>query len=121
MPKKSLHRARAAAYSRQGGRCFYCGVLMWVDDGASFASSHGLPRGITRWLQCTAEHLQARRDGGADSPVNIVAACHCCNLRRHRGRKVAPAPEEYQRLVKSRVARRRWHFRQVFERGLVEV
>ena len=120
MPKKSLYRASSAAFHRQDGRCFYCGVLTWLDDGASFAVRHGLPRGIARCLQCTTEHLHARRDGGADSPNNIVAACHCCNLRRHRGRKVAPTPEKYQRLVKNRVSRKRWHFPQVFEQGLIE-
>ena len=121
MPKKSLYRARSAAFRRQAGRCFYCGVLMWLDDGASFAARHGLPRGITRWLQCTAEHLRARRDGGPDSPGNVVAACHCCNLRRHKGRKVAPTPESYRSLVRKRISRKRWHLPQVFERGLIDV
>jgi hypothetical protein len=92
---------------------------MWLDDGASFAVRHGLPQRISRWLQCTAEHLQARRDGGADSPNNIVAACHCCNLRRHRGRKIAPTPKAYQSTVRKRVARGRWHLPQVFQQGLV--
>ena len=118
MPKTSLSRARTAAYTRQAGRCLYCGVLMWIDDGAVFADRHGLPRGITRWLQCTAEHLQARRDGGRDAACNIAAACRLCNHRRH-ARKASLSPERYQRLVRTRVSRGRWHPDQVHLRGLI--
>ena len=77
---------------RQAGGCYYCTVLMWIDDGVSFARKHELSSRVARWLRCTAEHLLARRDGGRDSRDNIVAACLVCNLRRHRGRTKAPTP-----------------------------
>lgn len=116
---KSLLRSRLNAFRRQAGLCHYCGVLMWAADGDSFARKHGLSAKAARWLQCTAEHLLARHDGGSDNPANIVAACRVCNMRRHSRRKVAPTPEKYQTLVRNRVSRKRWHALQVFERGLI--
>ena len=119
MSKKSLYRTRVAAYHRQAGRCYYCGVLMWLSDASRFAAQHSLSCGVTRWLQCTAEHLKPRRDGGNDSPPNVVAACYCCNLRRHKGRNTAPTPDAYRNLVRRRVSRRGWHALPIFERQLV--
>ena len=116
---KSLSKIRSKALQFQGGRCIYCGVPMWTDDCATFARCHGLSLRIARRLQCTAEHLQARQDGGRDSSGNIAAACRLCNHRRHAQRKIAPTPEEYGALVRRRVASRRWHPPQVFERGLI--
>jgi len=116
---KSLSKIRSRAHQLQGGRCFYCSVLMWTDDCAAFASRYGLTPGLARWLQCTAEHLQARQEGGRDSIKNIAAACRVCNTRRHAQRKIAPTPEEYRALVRKRVSRRAWHPPQVFERGLI--
>jgi hypothetical protein len=34
---KSLSRYRTDAFRRQALRCGYCTVLMWMDDGVSFA------------------------------------------------------------------------------------
>ena len=102
-------RARAQAFHRQGGRCFYCSVRMWTDDVLAFAARYGLPRSAAMWLQCTAEHLHARQDGGRDASGNVVAACRWCNHRRHSRRVVAPAPEEYAKLVTRRVQAGRWH------------
>lgn len=116
---KYLFRVRTAAYRRQSGRCFYCRVLMWTDDCAAFAARHALPARIAKWLQCTAEHLRARCDGGRDVPGNIVAACRLCNHRRHAQRKVAPPPTEYQARVQRRIKHKRWHDPQVFQRGLI--
>jgi len=49
-------------------------------------------RGVNRARnRRTAEHLEARCEGGADSTDNIVAACRFCNGRRHRA-KVARNP-----------------------------
>ncbi|MGT2505599.1 HNH endonuclease [Cupriavidus basilensis] len=54
-------------------------------------------------FKCTAEHLKARSDGGANSRCNIVAACETCNRRRHQ-RKAARSPAEHlghvQRLMR---------------------
>ena len=61
------------AFNRQGGKCFYCGLRMWLNSqkGPSL-------------LRCTAEHLKARSEGGSDGPSNIVAACWHCNHTRHK-------------------------------------
>ena len=116
---KSLSRIRSRALQLQGGRCFYCSVLMWTDDCAAFANRHRLPPRLAKWLQCTAEHLQARQEGGRDSIKNIAAACRVCNHRRHAQRRIAPTPEEYRALVRKRVSKKAWHPPQVFERGLI--
>lgn len=57
-----------------------------------------------RSLQCTAEHLTARCDGGRDSAYNIAAACLHCNRTRHL--RVKPLdPTAYQALVQRRLGR----------------
>lgn len=99
---------RQSAYLAQSGRCFYCGLPMWVRDPESFAVSHGITPSQARVFQCTAEHLEARKDGGQDTKRNIVAACFCCNQRRHK-RKQAPDPDDYRLLVQQRLAKGRWH------------
>ena len=116
---KSLSRFRLEAFRRQAGRCYYCTAPMWLEDAESFAQTHGITLLTARWLQCTAEHLKPRRDGGNDSPQNVVAACYCCNLRRHKGRNTAPTPDAYRSLVRRRVSRRGWHALPIFERQLV--
>ena len=116
---KSLSKYRSKAHQLQGGRCVYCGVVMWTADCAAFAKRHGLTVRLARWLQCTAEHLQPRQDGGLDSAENIAAACLACNLRRHARRRSTPTPEQYRTLVRNRVSRKAWHPMQVFERGLI--
>ena len=115
----SLSRFRPAAFRRQGERCHYCGVLMWLDNETAFAQRHGLPPSSVRWLKCTAEHLRARQDGGRDSAENIVAACLRCNRLRHQGWKKAPAPETYLQHVRRLLSRKLWHRAPVFERGLI--
>ena len=116
---RSVSRLRFKAFHRQAGRCYYCGVQMWLGDVADFAVRHRLSRGVARWLQCTAEHLKPRSDGGRDSAQNIVAACSYCNLRRHKGRADAPTPDAYRHLIQLRLSRRRWHAPPVFDRGLL--
>lgn len=118
MPKKSVYRARHAAFRRQAERCCYCSVLMWIDDAVSFAVRHGLTRGIVRGLQCTAEHLRAKQDGGRDTADNIAAACWLCNHRRH-ARKAPLSPKAYRRLVRRRVSQQCWHPAPVYSQGLV--
>jgi 5-methylcytosine-specific restriction endonuclease McrA len=93
-----LQELRNTAYLKQGGRCHYCGGRMWNGD----QKGHGL-----RYL-CTAEHLIARCDGGADTEANIVAACWFCNTRRHRRTK-SLAPEGYRTHVRRRLVAGRWH------------
>ncbi len=92
----------------QNGLCFYCRQPMWDGDPDLFARRHGLRGSRLHWLQATAEHLLARKDGGPDTAANIVAACRFCNSRRHHGPKPLP-PAEYARKVQRRLAAGRWH------------
>jgi hypothetical protein len=57
-----LQLLRRAACREQRGLCFHCCQPM---------------------VKPTAEHLIARRDGGADTRGNVVAACLSCNHSRH--------------------------------------
>ena len=107
MASKLAHH-RKSAFIAQSHRCFYCGFPMWESDCKSFAQAHKISLSQAKLLKCTAEHLEARRDGGKDAAKNIVAACQWCNQRRHK-RKQAPSPGAYQRLVKQRLSKGRWH------------
>ena len=120
MSRDTIVRFRSEAFRRQAGRCYYCHVLMWIDDCASFAEQYRISKPVARWLQCTAEHLQARRDGGKDVAPNIAAACKRCNAGRHR-RKDDVSPDRFRALVKRRVTRGKWHDLQVHKSGLVPI
>src|SRR5688500_10220810 len=61
-------------------------LTMCNEDLETFARTYALSPRTARSLQCTAEHLQAKCDGGADSLENIVAACRLCNLKAFRRR-----------------------------------
>lgn len=91
-----LTRSRQLAFDRQGGKCYYCGLRMWL----------GGPCGPSS-LRCTAEHLVARSEGGGAGTSNIVAACWHCNRTRHK-RKRPPEPERYRADVRRRVERGAW-------------
>lgn len=117
MANKKVLKLRAQAFNRQGGRCFYCGVSMWTDDAHRFARRHRLTIGEASPLKCTAEHLQARADGGADTSNNIVAACLLCNRRRHQSREPRQPPD-YRQHVRRRVQAQRWHSASVFRAGV---
>jgi len=108
---------RSTAYTRQAGTCFYCKMPMWTDNLQQFVLTFGISLKQAERCQCTAEHLQARQDGGGDSQANIVAACKFCNHKRHQ-RKIAPTPEAYKQMVQSRVRKRKWHQPWVFEKGM---
>ena len=108
MPNRvAIYRQRAAV--RQKGCCCYCGLPVVPHHQLSqFASERGLSEARVKALQCTAEHLQARCEGGADSPSNISAACITCNLRRHRMRPALP-PDKYRDLVQRQMVNGSWH------------
>jgi len=75
-----LRSLRHSACREQGGLCYYCLRPMHSD--------------------VTAEHLQARRDGGKDTRKNIVAAHRLCNARRHQLFPIeAPEPTTYANLI----------------------
>ena len=63
---------------------------MWTKNAWAFAEQHGLRLEDCVHFQCTAEHVIARRDGGAEIR-NIVAACRHCNLTRHETEDPLPA------------------------------
>ena len=76
--------ARRAAFIAQGHRCFYCDAPMWDREPAQFMNRYRVSRREAELLQCTAEHLTARQDGGSNTRQNIVAAHAFCNRHRHR-------------------------------------
>ncbi len=102
-----LARHRNSAYINQSGRCYYCNFPMWENDPESYAKTHNIKSSLAKFFQCTAEHLEARSDGGKNNAKNIVAACIWCNQKRH-SRKNAPSPIEYRQLVQNRLSKGRW-------------
>lgn len=116
MPSKKIPTLRRQAFDHQHGRCWYCGVQMWL---ASPSELPGVPVRSASRLQCTAEHLQARCDGGTDVASNIVAACMLCNRTRHQ-RKKPPPPEAYLVDVRRRVCKGGWHYPWVRDLGLLK-
>lgn len=102
-----ISKHRKSAFQRQNGHCCYCGFLMWQDSAERFAESHNITVPQAKHFQCTAEHLEARKDGGQDLGHNIAAACYRCNQSRHR-RKKAPEPKQYQKLVQKRLNEGGW-------------
>jgi 5-methylcytosine-specific restriction endonuclease McrA len=104
----NLSKLRARRFSEQAGRCHYCRQPMRLGEGAIFAEQHGLTTSQAAFLQATAEHLTARSEGGSNAPANIVAACAYCNGHRHRA-CLPLLPAAFQRHVRARLARGRWH------------
>jgi 5-methylcytosine-specific restriction endonuclease McrA len=111
--RRKILQHREAAFRRQGGRCYYCGQPMWLNDVENYCAQYAVSPTCASWLQCTAEHLVACRDGGKDEADNIVAACLFCNRRRH-ARPQPLEPERYKAHVRGRVLRGRWHGAAVF-------
>ena len=107
MTRITLTAARSKAFIAQEGRCFYCGGLMWLDNLDQFATKLAISYRQAAALQCTAEHLLPRSDGGRDCARNIVAACKYCNMQRHRRKRVRSA-EEHQKFVRRRILVGRW-------------
>lgn len=105
---KTLYRSREQAYHAQGGKCYYCRCVMWLRCPDELPMRYGITAKQARSLQCTAEHVIARCDGGSDFPENIVAACRRCNLMRHK-LKSPPSSDDYRSRVRSRLAQGRWH------------
>jgi len=102
----TLQKSRLAAFHAQGHRCYYCGSRMWLSDPAELGRNAS--GGAAALLRCTAEHLVAKSEGGANGRANIVAACYWCNSRRHAGRGPARAPAEHRAHVRRRMASGRW-------------
>ena len=105
---KSLQTKRARAYNSQKGLCFYCDTFMWLNDPDEVRQKYQVSRRALSLIQCTAEHLHARSDGGRNSHSNIVAACWYCNVTRHRRRRPLNAVK-YREHVQRRIRAHRWH------------
>lgn len=104
----SIKNNRHKAFIAQSGLCYYCKQPMWEKDHSSFISQYKVKPAIANFLQCTAEHLTARQDGGKNIKVNIVAACKYCNHTRHKA-KNALSPEKYKLHVQKRLLSKAWH------------
>jgi hypothetical protein len=102
---------RNSAFNRQGGRCCYCSLPMWLRSPHELEFAAPSNR-AAELLRCTAEHLQAKSRGGKDVAKNIAAACWRCNFARHR-RPNPPDPDAYRQLVQRRMAAGHWHDRWV--------
>ena len=106
--KLRLLRYRQQAFKKQKGRCYYCGVPMWLGNIDEFAGNFGMKESDIKRFQCTAEHLIARQDGGTDDRGNIVAACLYCNSTRHQASEALPS-NEYRKYVMRLIRRQEWH------------
>ncbi|KAB7774624.1 hypothetical protein CEK65_18250 [Xanthomonas sp. LMG 12459] len=104
MSNRRLKTLRVYAFHAQAGRCFYCGLPMWL----SSPDELGLRPRSSRAYQCTAEHLQARQDGGKDVADNVVAAHARCNQGRHKRSGMPLNPDAFRALVQRRLAAGRW-------------
>lgn len=116
---RQLQRARERAYISQQGRCYYCGFSMWLHVPEELSEPYNVSADAARPLQCTAEHLVARSDGGGHDEANIVAACIHCNQARHR---LSPPPraDAHKRGVRLQVRNGSWHRRSLREVGLAD-
>ena len=110
-----LFSHREQALVRQDGRCCYCKLPAVPQSKLNdFALAYGLSKAIAKALQCTAEHLHARCDGGRNVAKNIAAACITCNQRRHR-MNPAPTPDRYREIVQRQMKRGIWHKRTLLD------
>lgn len=113
MPSKNtLKKLRIKAARQQGWRCFYCRMPMWESSPEEFIVHYGLSPALAKRFRCTAEHVEARCDGGKDVAPNIVAACLFCNATRHKAKHPVDAAR-HASIVRSRLAKGRWHPPQV--------
>lgn len=115
---RRVQSLRRRAFEQQGGRCYYCNVRMWLVTPDELLAVRRSPAAASK-LQCTAEHLTARCDGGTDAAQNIVAACARCNHARHQLHN-PPEPPDYRLYVARQLARRCWHQLWVLKAGLVD-
>lgn len=105
---QSIKNLRERAYMAQQGCCFYCSISMWLHVPEEVAAPFDLTTSSVACLQCTAEHLVPKSEGGRDTEANVVAACLHCNRTRHR-LKVPPSPIQYREHIQRRIVRGGWH------------
>lgn len=97
-----LKKFRESAWARQNGLCCYCDLPMAPSgvDVSTLAKRLFLSPERVSEIVATAEHLQARCDGGRDCSANIAAAHWVCNQIRHRMRP-APPPERFKVIART--------------------
>ena len=110
-----LRRFRKVAARKQAHKCWYCDAPMWSSKPEAFAEKHGLRLEDAAHFQCSAEHLVARRDGGAEVR-NIVAACRYCNIARHECEAPMDA-EAWRAHVQARVLASDWMTAELLRRA----
>lgn len=66
--RKITAQKRRQIYERDGHRCHYCRITLWVDDALESS-----PR------RATVDHKHPRALGGTDADDNLVACCNLCN------------------------------------------
>lgn len=116
MCSKTIQKNRKQSAETQSNRCFYCNFPIWHQTNKQqFIQRYNLTPKQAKWLQCTAEHLTARCDGGDNRQENIVAACRYCNQKRHQY-TAPPAPDAYRSLVTKRVSKNKWFPNSLAER-----
>jgi len=109
MPSKNtLRNLRRQAAQEQGSRCFYCQLPMWDAGPEELIGRMIVSPRLAKRFKCTAEHIEARCDGGRDVASNIVAACFHCNSTRHKAKRPVAAAT-YALKVRSRMEKGRWH------------
>ncbi|MBU1566687.1 MAG: restriction endonuclease [Proteobacteria bacterium] len=108
MTSQIVIKNRHKAFQNQADRCYYCGSMMWLDNREDFAAKQNISIAEAARFKCTAEHLEARCDGGDNSQSNIVAACLFCNSGRHH-RKKPLVPNKYRDLIRNRLKKGKWH------------
>ncbi|WP_408987999.1 HNH endonuclease [Rhizobium sp. PRIMUS64] len=99
---------RRRAAENQRWQCYYCQQPMWETDPKIFSARFRVTDRAALHFRCTAEHLEARCDGGRDTEENVVAACLYCNKNRHKRKRPKDAVS-YGDLVRSRMEQGRWH------------
>ena len=108
-----IQTLRSRAFAHQNGRCYYCDVQMWLRQPTELR----IPQRAATKLMCTAEHLRAKSEGGAERPDNIAAACLRCNEMRHRMHPPL-SPDRYRAHVHRLMQARQWHKQRVLSAGL---
>ena len=80
---------------------------MWNKSPEELAVRYQVPTSKVKPLKCTAEHLEARQDGGRDSKSNVVAACYFCNSHSHKA-KTPKDPSKFREKEQLRMAKSAW-------------
>lgn len=67
---------RGRIFARDGGRCFWCGLELFLITKGMDVS------GIPKSVRATLDHVQPRSRGGSNRSNNLVTCCPACNNKR---------------------------------------